>query len=211
MTGALHRRAGPFEPAPTLPLDLPKSPMTDALPYSHPIRRAALPQRKPFRFDLAPDAGERAAIATALGLLDLPSVRLTGELRPAGRADFALSARLEAEIVQACIVTLEPVAGRLSEPVERRYLADWHEPDAEETEVPDDDSAEPLGEVIDLGAVLTEALALALPLYPRAPGADFAGQIAAAPGADPLTDEKLRPFAGLSELLGKPKPPGDGR
>lgn len=184
--------------------------MSDLLPYSHPIRRAALPQRKPTRFDLAPDADERAAIATALGLLDLPALRLRGELRPAGRADFTLAAQLDADVVQACIVTLEPVAAHLSEPVARRYLADWQEPEAEETEVPEDDTIEPLGEAIDLGAVLTEALALALPAYPRAPGAEFAGQIAATPGTEPLTDEKIRPFAGLADLLGKPGGPKTG-
>ncbi|MBS0563135.1 MAG: DUF177 domain-containing protein [Proteobacteria bacterium] len=177
--------------------------MQDQQPFSHPIRRAALPQRKPLRFDLAPEAAERTAIAAALGLLDLPHVRLTGEIRPAGRNDFALSARLSADVVQACIVTLDPVAARIDEPVERRYLADWHEPEAEETEMPEDDSIEPLGDVIDLGAVLTEALALALPPYPRAPGAAFSGHVAASDGAEPLTDERMRPFAGLADLLGK--------
>ena len=33
-----------------------------------------------------------------------------------------------------------------------------------------DDEPEPLGERIDLGLVATEALALAMPAYPRKPG-----------------------------------------
>ena len=173
------------------------------LPYSHPLRAAALSQRKPTRFDLRPDADARAAIASDLGLLALPALQLRGELTPAGRTDFVLTARLEADVVQACVVSLTPVAAHLAEPVARRYLAAWTEPDAEESEVPSDDTAEPLGEVIDLGQVLTEALALALPLYPRAPGAAFTGQIAAEPGTEPLTDEKLRPFAGLADLFRK--------
>jgi uncharacterized metal-binding protein YceD (DUF177 family) len=90
----------------------------------------------------------------------------------------------------------------------RRYLADWVEPEAEESEVPEDDSVEPLTEVIDAGAVLAEALALALPPYPRAPGAEFGELTAAAPGAEPLTDEKLRPFAGLAELMKKDRDRG---
>jgi len=174
------------------------------LPFSHPLRTAALPQRKPTRFDIRPDADARAAIAADLGLLALSDVRLRGELTPTGRSDFALKAQLEADVVQACVVTLAPVAAHLAEPVARRYLTNWQEPDAEESEVPEDDSAEALTEVIDLGQVLSEALALALPLYPRAPGADFTGQIAAEPGTEPLTDEKLRPFAGLADLLRKP-------
>lgn len=177
--------------------------MSEPLPYTHPLRRAALPQRKPTRFDLQPDAAERAALAQALGLLDLPEVRLKGELTPSGRADYALTAQLEAQVVQPCIITAEPVATRLSEAVTRRYVSDWQAPEAEEIEMPEDDSVEPLGEVIDLGHVLTEALSLALPLYPRAEGAEFGSQQVAEPGAEPLTEEKMRPFAGLADLLKK--------
>ncbi|WP_284163004.1 DUF177 domain-containing protein [Frigidibacter sp. SD6-1] len=176
-------------------------------PYSHPVRTAALPQRKPHCFDLSPDAAARAAIAAELGLLDLPSVRLKGELRPSGRRDFVLDARLSAGVVQPCVVTLAPVPARIDEPVTRRYMADYQEPQGDDVEMPEDDTTEALGEVIDLGAVLVEALSLALPLYPRADGATFEGQIASEAGAEPLTDEKLRPFAGLADLLkGKDSP-----
>jgi uncharacterized metal-binding protein YceD (DUF177 family) len=181
--------------------------MSQSTAYTRPFRREALAQRKPTHFNLEPSAGERAGIAAALGLIELPSVRLLGEIRPRGRADFELTARLEAEVVQACIVTLAPVRTRIDEPVRRLFLADWQEPEGEEMEMPEDDGAEPLGPVIDAGFVLTEALALALPLYPRAAGAEFTGHIAAEPGAVPLTDEQLRPFSGLADLLkGNRKP-----
>lgn len=175
--------------------------MTEDAAYSHVFRRATLAQRKPTRFDLIPDEAARAAIATGLGLIALPHVRLKGELRPVGRNDFALEAELEADVVQPCVITLQPVAAHLSEPVRRRFVANWQEPEGEETEMPEDDTTEPLGDTIDAGAVLVEALSLALPLYPRAEGAAFDGAIVAETGADPLTDEKLRPFAGLADLL----------
>lgn len=179
--------------------------MTTDAPYSHPFRRAALAQRKPTRFDLLPDDAARAAIAAELGLIELPLVRLKGEIRPVGRQDFALEATLEADVVQPCVITLQPVAAHLNESVHRRYLADWTAPEAEESEVPEDDTSEPLTDIIDAGHVLVEALSLALPLYPRADGAAFEGAIAAEDGATPLTDEKLRPFAGLADLM-KRKP-----
>jgi hypothetical protein len=47
-------------------------------------------------------------------------------------------------------------------------------------------------------AVLAEALALALPDYPRAPGAELGQAVFAEPGIEPLRDEALRPFAGLA-------------
>jgi len=172
-----------------------------SLPYSAPFPRAKLSARKPTRFDLAPNADERGRIAEALDLLDLPVARLKGEIRPVGQSDFALEAELTAEMVQACVVSLAPVPAQISETVQRRFVADWTEPEDEESEIPEDDAIEPLGDGIDLGQVLTEALALALPLYPRAPGVTFAGEIAAPPDAEPLDDEKIRPFSNLAKLL----------
>ncbi len=45
-----------------------------------------------------------------------------------------------------------------------------------------------------------EALTLALPLYPRADGADLGEPVFTEPGKRPLTDEDARPFAGLKDL-----------
>ena len=44
----------------------------------------SLAARKPTRFDFCPDAPARAAMAAALGLIDVPALRLQGELRPVG-------------------------------------------------------------------------------------------------------------------------------
>ncbi len=56
---------------------------------------------------------------------------------------------------------------------------------------------------VDLGEVLLEALALAIPPFPRANGVDL-GEIRAAPkGVDPMDDDALKPFAGLAGLRDK--------
>lgn len=177
--------------------------MNDTFAYSHPLRRTALAQRKPTRFTLTPDASELQAIAQALGIDSIKHASFKGEIRPKGRADFALVGDLDATVVQACIITLAPVTTNLRESVTRFYVADWQEPEAEESEVPEDDSAEPLGDEIDVGAVMIEALALALPQYPRAKGAELGSFVAAPSGAEPLTDEKIRPFSGLADLMKK--------
>lgn len=173
-----------------------------ALP-SHPYRVANLPTRKPTRFAFAPDAAGRAALAAELGLLDLPALKLEGEIRPIGKSDFLLEAKLTARVVQPCSVTLAPVRSDVSDRVMRQYVRDWVEPEGDEVEVPEDDSTEPLPEVIDVGDVAREALALALPLYPRAPGAALGEAVYAEPGTAPLRDEDLRPFAGLAALKAK--------
>lgn len=181
-------------------------------PLSHRLRTATLPSRKPTRFDLRPDAQTRATIAAHLGLLDLPALRFKGEIRPAGRQDFLLEAELTATVVQPCSVTLAPVPAEIAEPVRRLFLADWQEPEGDEVEMPEDDSQEPLPETIDLGAIALEALELALPLYPRAPDAALGEAVFAPPGAAPLRDEDIKPFASLAALRDRLKPSdaGDG-
>ena len=62
----------------------------------------------------------------------------------------------------------------------------------------EDDEIEPLTDRIDLGLVAVEALALALPPYPRTPGATLAGEADAAP-----EDDAPKPFAALAALRGK--------
>jgi uncharacterized metal-binding protein YceD (DUF177 family) len=168
-------------------------------PMANSLRPGALPPKKPTRFDIAPDPAAQAALQADLGLLAIRALRLAGEIAPAGRRDWTLTARLTADVDQACVVTLAPVRARIDAAVLRRYVADWQPPSGDEVEV-SDDTEEPLPEVIDLDAVLAEALALALPDYPRAPGAGV-GEIAATPpGAAPLTGAEVKPFAALKAL-----------
>lgn len=191
--------------------DARNTPPTDAdapLPWSLPMRPAELASRKPTHFDITPDAGTRRAIAAWSGIDALNRLRLKGTLTPKGRADWTLEAKFDAEVVQSCVVTLEPVKTRLQETVLRRYIADMPLPEADEIEIPEDDSAEPLPDVIDPAQVALEVLELALPLYPRADGAALGESLAAEPGTEPMTDEAAKPFANLRALMGGKS--GDG-
>lgn len=167
------------------------------------LRTGMLSPRKPTRFRYEADATRRAALARELGLLKLEHLRLEGEIRPAGREELVLEAQLQARGDQACVVTLAPVPARVDEPVRRRFVANFSLPEGDEVEMPEDDTVEPLPEVIDLAEVAAEALALALPEYPRAPGAELGEALHAAPGVAPLTDAALKPFAGLASLADK--------
>jgi uncharacterized metal-binding protein YceD (DUF177 family) len=170
------------------------------------LRVSALGRGTEHRVLLEPEAEARAALAEALGATALRKLRLQGVLKPLGNRGWQLDATLGATAVQPCIVTLEPVTTRIDTPVTRRFVPaerlETHEAGSE-TEMPEDDSLEPLGEVIDLWAVLSEALALALPAYPRAEGADLAEAQFAEDGVTPLRDEDVKPFAGLAGLREK--------
>ena len=175
--------------------------MTDMTLPSLPFRVASISGRNATHVKFHPSAPERRAIAASLGLIDLPALTFDGDIRPLGKRDLILTGRLTARAVQACVVTLEPVPCVLDEEVTRKFLEDWQEPDAEEAEIPEDDTAEALPEVIDAVLVVVEALSLALPLYPRASGAALGEAVFAEPGAAPLRDDDLRPFAGLAKLI----------
>ncbi len=168
------------------------------------LRTASLSHRRPTAFHWQPGPGERAALAAKLGLISIDALDFRGAIHPEGRADFRLEGRLLAEVVQPCVVTLTPVPASLNETVLRRYLADHAEPGGDEVEMPEDDSIEPLPATLDLTAVAIEALVLALPPYPRAPGASLGGGTGAAafgpPDAAPLRDDEMKPFAALAAL-----------
>lgn len=164
------------------------------------IRMSDLKHRQPTPVSIEPDAAGRAAVAQDLGIVAVKKLRLSGTLTPLGKRDWQLDAVLGATVVQDCIITLTPVTTRIEEPFMRRYLSDMATPTLGEVEMPDDDTAEALPIDLDLAAVMIEALALALPPYPRAPGAEIGELSVTEPGALPFTDDRVKPFAGLAAL-----------
>jgi uncharacterized metal-binding protein YceD (DUF177 family) len=175
--------------------------MTD--PLTLPFRTQSLSPKKPTRFALTPDLALRRAVAKALGISAVHALSFKGEMRPVGRRDVLLQGELVARVEQPCGISLVPVITDITEPVTRRYVADWQEPTGDEVEMPDDDTTDPLPEVIDVGIVAVEALSLALPLYPRAPGVALGEAVFAQPDTTPLRDGDLKPFAGLAALKDK--------
>lgn len=172
--------------------------MSPTPPSPTSLRVASLSQTGPTRFSLRPDAAALVALAQALGISGLRKLSFEGSLKPLGDTDWQLKGRLGATVVQPCVVTLEPVTTRIDTDVLRSFLRDYEEIDAPEAEVPDDDSVEPLGLWIDPAVVMEEALALALPEYPRKEASEAATIRVTEPGKTPMSDAEARPFAGLA-------------
>ncbi len=156
-------------------------------------------------FAETPDAAESHEIAALLGAQSVKKMRIEGTLHPFGKAGWMLKGQLGATVVQSCVVTLEPVQTRIDVKVTRRYLPGL-EPLADGIELgPEDDlEIEELPEVLDLGALAAEELALALPDYPRAPGAVLPTE---AHVDDPEEDARENPFAVLEALKDKMERP----
>ncbi len=181
--------------------------MPDPKPSPHALRVADLPQSGATAFELVPTAREVEQLRADLDLVALRKVRLKGTLIPVGKRDWRLTADLGATVVQPCVATLADVQTRIDVPVERTFLAEFEMPDEPEAEMPQDDTLEPLGPFIDPAQVLAEALALALPLYPRAAGSDPVEMRITAPGVAPLGDADVKPFAALAGLREKLEDP----
>ncbi|QBF31585.1 DUF177 domain-containing protein [Thalassococcus sp. S3] len=165
-----------------------------------PFRVAELAQNSSTAFALRPDAEKMAALADTLGLSSLRKLSFAGDITAKGKRDWQLTGRLGATITQPCVVTLNPVTTRIDVDVARIFVADLTEPEAPEIEMPEDDTVEALGTFIDPDAIMAEALALHIPLYPRSEGAALDGATFTEPGKTPMSDEEARPFAGLADL-----------
>jgi len=171
-----------------------------AKPQTTTLRVADLSASGTNAFDLSPNAETRGQISDRLGLLELRKLRFTGEIVAQAARDWRLQGEIGATVVQPCVATLEPVTTRLDQPVQRLYLADFEQPTAPEAEMPEDESQEALGAEIDLDLLMEEALALALPLYPRIDASDPVSFQTTEPGRAAMTDDDAKPFAGLAAL-----------
>jgi len=115
---------------------------------------------------------ECAALAKRLRLAELTQFSAIVTLERTLGGLIHVAGRLEADVVQTCVVTLADFPSH----VEDSFAVDFGNAPAEfgdEIEVdPDYDPPEPIeGGIIDLGELAAQYLALALDPHPRAPGA----------------------------------------
>jgi len=146
-------------------------------------------------------ADELDAVARALGLIACASLEASYAITPDGAGRYALSGTLRAEIVQACVVTLDPVASTIEEGFVAAFWPGDDIPPPRGGVLDLDEAAEPqpiLSGQIAVGRVVFECLAESLDPYPRKPGATFDWQEPAAPGGAPGNPES--PFAVLANI-----------
>jgi uncharacterized metal-binding protein YceD (DUF177 family) len=142
--------------------------------FSHIVRPSELPDGGA-RFTLEASPEERAALAARFGLEALDAFRAEIELKwISGGAFLRLKARIQADVTQACVVTLEPVRTALDQPLEILYAHEPEDPELLESDLERD--IELLeADSLDIGEIVAEEMALMLDPYPRAPGAALEG------------------------------------
>jgi uncharacterized metal-binding protein YceD (DUF177 family) len=161
----------------------------DVPEFSRPVDVSRLPPREGV-YDLKATPAECAALAERFDLLALDRLEAEARLERLAGGLLRLSAALKAELVQACVITLEPVRDRIDEAFTLLYRAGAEAGERAVVLSGTAELVEPLpGDILDIGEAVAQQLALALDPYPRAPGA-----IAAAP-----EEGRASPFAALAK------------
>jgi uncharacterized metal-binding protein YceD (DUF177 family) len=174
--------------------------------FSRPVRIDTLGAGpRTVAIEAAPD--ERAALAKRFELVGIDRLAAEASLTRTGETIVA-AGRLEAEVVQSCVASAEPVPARLAED----FHIEFRPPPApggadEEVELGENELDVVFydGAAIDLGEAVAETLLLALDPYPRSPAAE-----AALTAAGVKSEEQARiessPFAALKALKDKLPP-----
>ncbi|MFZ4688540.1 MAG: YceD family protein [Polymorphobacter sp.] len=142
---------------------------------------------------LEAEAPERDALARRFDLLALDRLTAAIELRREA-AGIRVTGQIHASGAQPCVATAEPVPFLLTEQL--NLLLTEARPEGDEIELaePDLDTETLDGDIIDLGEITAQALALALDPYPRS--------TAVAPGV--ISEEAARAASNPFAVLRKP-------
>lgn len=166
----------------------------DDLPFSHVIEVAAIaPEGE--RVELVPDEVTRARLAAVADVVAIPALKVQFDVRPADAGGAVVLGKLEGVVRQVCVVSLD----EFDNPIAEEFAVDFAV-DPERMEI-DDEEGEDLPDPIidgkiDLGALATEFLILAVDPYPRKPGVEFSGL----PSEEAAPEPKRSPFEQLSGL-----------
>ena len=172
------------------------------------VRFSDINQSKPFDFHLILSNQKVAELVKRLDLLSIKKVSLVGILSPLSNDKWSLKAEIRANVKQKCVISFKPVKTIVCEPINRTFSSSamqntFKADDDGISPVSFDDTLHELNDYIDLDEIIFEELTLILPLYPKIEGAKLGSYSVTEPGAKPLTEENIKPFAQLSELKDK--------
>jgi uncharacterized metal-binding protein YceD (DUF177 family) len=163
-------------------------------------------------FDIEATDQERDALTRRFGVLSIGSLAARGTLtRGANPSNFRLDARLEAEVAQQCVISLETVVQRIEVDFSREYSTDacfdasGVDDGVHEVllDLDSDDLPDPVIEgKIDVGEAVAEQLALELDPFPRASEARFDELVLSYQDIDGKA-ASTNPFAALASVKEK--------
>ena len=134
--------------------------------FSHVVRAHEIGTPKPYTLEA--DVGERAALARRFTLLSLDLLTAALEVKREANG-IRITGQVQGEGTQPCVASGEPVPFRVTERI--ALLLTEAVPEGGDIELSSDElDVEPLAsDIIDLGEIAAQALALGLDPYPRLP------------------------------------------
>jgi len=156
-----------------------KNPESDRSPISFDVSVTRLP-RKGMPVVIEATEPQRAALARVHGLLAVERLHADLTVSNWKRNGVKVEGRVEADILQTCVVTLDPIANRVDEQVSAVFLPEESKLGRESfgtggeilIDVDGPDSPETFsGDRIDVGALAEEFFGLGIDPYPRKPAA----------------------------------------
>lgn len=183
---------------------------TEKTPISYPVRVGHVASN-PLTVRVEADERELEALARHWGVETVRAFSAELALTRWKRDGVRVSGEVHADVIQPCVVTLEPVRQTIAEPIDAIFVPEGSKlarlaGDEEDGEIIIDAEGADLpetftGDSIDVGSVAAEFAAMAIDLYPRKTGAGYGDHIENAPGED---DERESPFAALKKLKDRP-------
>ena len=176
----------------------------DKPPFSYPVKVGHI-SANPVTVTVEASGRELKDVAELWQVLEVKSLRAEVYMSRWKKDGVRVKGRVQADIVQECVVTLEPVESHIDEPFEQIFVPEGSKlarvaaNDAAEMVLDPDGPDLPetfAGDTIDIGAAVTEFAALAIDPYPRKQGTEFAGHIE---GDNDTKSGKPNPFAVLKD------------
>lgn len=173
------------------------------IPFSYLVKVGHI-SANPVEVKIAADADECRALARLWEIVDVKSFSAELQIQRWKKDGVRLKGRVRTDIVQSCVVTLDPVETQIDEPIDAIFVPEGSKlarnPVVEAGEMlldPDGpDSPEIFhGDTIDAGVVAAEYAAMAIDPYPRKEGINFAGHTE----STEADDRKPSPFAALKD------------
>ncbi len=173
-------------------------------PFSYPVKVGNI-SANPVTVKVSADDRERQELAEMWQVLEVKSLKAEVYLSRWKKDGVRVKGQVQAEIVQACVVTLEPVVSKIDEEFEQIFVPEGSKlarvvaKDAAEMVLDPDGPDLPeefAGDSIDIGEAITEFAAMAIDPYPRKPGVEFSDHIEST--ADAKSD-RPNPFAALKD------------
>ncbi|MDI7861018.1 DUF177 domain-containing protein [Rhizobiaceae bacterium n13] len=158
----------------------------------------------PVTVRLEADKREREALARLWGVQSVGDLHAELQVNRWKKDGIRMRGRVKARIVQACVVTLEPVESDIDEEIDQIFVPEG----SKLARIMTDESGEMLldpdgpdlpetftGDTIDAGVAVAEFAAMAIDPYPRKAGAAFADHVEDTGEGD----KKPSPFAVLKD------------